>query len=230
MKTICIILTLFFISPLCVADETPITLEHVNINTADRASILRGAKIFAGTCMMCHTAKYLSHNNLAQASGITLDKMPINQKEWLHGVVPPDLSLVARQRGADWLYTYFHAFYKDAARPTGFNNLLVPNTVMTNIFAGMQGVQEHETKNDIVTPIVGNKVPHYYQLLELVQAGSQTPEEFDHTTRDLVNFLVYASDPHAQERKTMGIYVLLFLAIFFVIVYALKKLIWKKIK
>ena len=131
-------------------------------------------------------------------------------------------------RGADWLYTYFHSFYKDAARPTGFNNLLVPNTVMTDIFAGMQGIQERE--NNVVTKIVGNRLPHYYQVLKLIQSGSQTPEEFDQTTQDLVNFLVYESDPHAIERKSIGIYVLIFLALFFVIVFLLKKIIWKKIK
>lgn len=221
---------LLFICSVSFADETPITLEHVNISARDRASILRGAKLFAGTCMMCHTAKYLENNKLARESGITLDKMPINQKEWLMNVVPPDLSMEARVRGADWLYTYMHSFYKDPSRPTGFNNLLVPNTMMTNIFAAMQGVQEREPPRDIVTPIFGDNKPHYYQVLNLVQSGSQTPEEFDNTTRDLVNFLVYASDPHARERKSIGIYVLLFLVLFFVVVYALKKLIWKKIK
>ena len=224
-----IILLLLF-SCVIFADETPITLEHVNVSESDRASILRGAKIFSGTCMTCHTAKYLANNKLANESGITLNKMPMDHREWLFNVVPPDLSLVARVRGPDWLYTYFHAFYKDPSRPTGFNNLLVPNTVMTNIFAAQQGVQEHEIDRDIVTPIFGNKKPHYYQALKLAHEGSQSTEEFDESTRDIVNFLVYASDPHARERKSMGIYVLLFLAIFFVIVYLLKKLIWKNIK
>ncbi|OGT43993.1 MAG: hypothetical protein A3F13_04515 [Gammaproteobacteria bacterium RIFCSPHIGHO2_12_FULL_40_19] len=212
------------------AEESLIQLEHVTVSENDRASILRGAKIFAGTCMVCHTAKYLGNNKLANESGITLSKMPLNNKEWLLNVVPPDLSLEARQRGADWIYTYIHAFYKDPAQPTGFNNLLVPNTVMTNIFAAQQGVQEREIDRNIVTPIFGNKKPHYYQVLKLVQVGSQSPEEFDETTRDIVNFLVYASDPHASERKSLGVYVLLFLALFFVVVFLLKKLVWKRIK
>lgn len=203
------------------SDETAVTLEHVNVNINDTASILRGAKLFAGTCMTCHTAKYLIHNKLANEAGITADKMPLNQKEWLYGITPPDLSLEARVRGADWIYTYLHSFYKDPSRPTGFNNLLVPNSVMTNIVAGMQGIQEQENAQAIVKPIFGNPLPHYYQILKLIQAGSQSPEEFDETTRDLTNFLVYASDPHAAERKSIGIYVLLFLALFFIVVYAL---------
>lgn len=223
-----IVLALFFIGKILGADEVPITLEKVHVNIQDRASILRGAKLFSSTCMVCHTAKYLINNKLAESAGITADKMPLNQKEWTYGITPPDLSLIARVRGADWIYTYLHAFYKDPSRPTGFNNLLVPNTVMTDIVAGMQGVQEPE--NNVVTKMVGDRLPHYYQVLKLVQAGSQSPEEFDETTRDLTNFLVYASDPHARERKSIGVYVLIFLALFFVVVYFLKKIIWKKIK
>lgn len=212
------------------ADEPPIVLEHVSVNTNDMASILRGAKLFSGTCMTCHTMKYFTHNKIAEEAGITLDKMPLNQKEWVYGVTPPDLSLEARVRGADWIYTYLHAFYKDPSRPTGFNNLLVPNTVMTNMVAGMQGIQEKLSEQQIMKPIMRSHALHYYQVLQLVQSGSQTPEAFDQTSRDLVNFFVYASDPHVNERKKIGIYVLIYLALFFIIAYLLKKIIWKKIK
>lgn len=220
---------LLLLCQIAFSDETPIAVEHVTVSMSDRASILRGAKLFAGTCMVCHTAKYLIHDPLAKSVGITLNKMPVNQKEWLYGVTPPDLSLEARQRGANWIYTYLHAFYQDPARPTGYNNLLVPNSVMTNIFAGMQGIQKKLPDNDVIKSTLSNP-PHYYQVLQLIQSGTMTPEEFDDTTRDLVNFLVYASDPHALERKKMGVYVLIFLAIFFVLVYQLKKIIWKAVE
>ncbi|OGT32893.1 MAG: hypothetical protein A3C44_04980 [Gammaproteobacteria bacterium RIFCSPHIGHO2_02_FULL_39_13] len=226
-RTIAIIF-LFFIQAVF-SDESPIQLEHVNINTKDYASILRGAKVFSGTCMTCHTMKYVVHDKIAKEAGITADKMPLNQKEWVYGITPPDLSLEARVQGADWIYTYLHAFYKDASRPTGFNNLLVPNTVMTNVLAGMQGIQEKLPDSEIMKPILQSDKLHYFQVLKLVQSGSQSPEAFDDTTRDLVNFFVYISDPHVNQRKRMGIYVLIFLALFFVIVYWLKKMVWKKV-
>ncbi len=222
-----LLFTLFFLSMSIFADDPSITLEHVNVNTSDQASILRGAKLFSSTCMACHTAKYLIYDKFANSAGITANKMPLNQKEWLLNVTPPDLSSEARVRGADWLYTYFHSFYKDPSRPTGFNNLLVPNTLMMDIFVGMQGTQEKAPAREIITPIFGDHLPHYYQVLALTQAGSQTPEEFDETSRDLVNFLVYASDPHASERKSIGIKVLIYLGLFFIIVFLLKKNIWK---
>lgn len=103
----------------------PIALEKVKINSQDSSSLLRGAKFFAQNCMVCHTMKYLEHNALAKKAGVTLDKMPLKQKDWWLGAVPPDLTLIAAQRGADWLYTYFHSFYKDPSRPTGYNNLLL---------------------------------------------------------------------------------------------------------
>jgi len=95
------------------ASETPIALEKVRVNVKDEAAILRGAKFYAQNCMVCHTMRYLKHNKLAKEAGITLDKMPLNQKEWVYDIVPPDLSLVARRYSPDWVYTYLHAFYKD---------------------------------------------------------------------------------------------------------------------
>lgn len=225
-----LLLLIFLLIPApIIAEDNLIALEHVSINLKDRASILRGAKTFAGTCMVCHTAKYLAHDALAQSEGITLEKMPLNHKEWIYNVVPPDLSLIARIRGANWLYTYFHSFYKDPARPTGFNNLLVPNSMMTNIFASLQGVQQLANPNDIKS-FYDHRSLHYYQALQLIQTGSMTPEEFDDTTRDIVNFLVYARDPHAQQRKNLGIYVLSFLAVFFIVAYLLKKVVWKDVE
>lgn len=222
------ILIFLFIGIVRAVDETSIALEQVNINIHDKQSILRGAKLFANTCMSCHTMKYLTNNSVADSAGITADKMPLNQKEWAYGIIPPDLSLEARVRSVDWIDTYLHAFYKDPSRPTGFNNLLVPNTVMPNMFVGMQGVQEKMADASLVKSVLGKT--HYFNQLKLVQAGAQTPEEFDETTRDLVNFLVYASDPHVVERKKMGVFVLIYLAVFFVVVFALKKLIWKKMR
>lgn len=214
----------------CAAGDMPITLEQVPVNIKDIASIVRGAKFFAGTCMTCHTMKYMAYNKLAQKAGVTLDKMPLKNKEWWLNVRPPDLSLIARERGPNWLYTYFHSFYKDPTRPTGYNNLLMHNSVMTNIFAGLQGVQEKLPEGQVMIPLLNHHKPHYYQALQLVQQGSMSPEEFDQTTRDLVNFLVYAGDPKASKRYAIGYWVLGFLILFFILAYLLKRAYWEDVE
>jgi len=210
--------------------SAPILLEHVSINTQDRASLLRGAKFFASNCMACHSMKYVEYNALAAKAGITLDKMPLKIKEWWLGVVPPDLTLITTQRGPDWVFTYLHSFYQDPARPTGYNNLLYKNVNMMNVLAGMQG-QQVLTKRAafVLTHKKYKKVP-YYSMLRLEKAGSMSSEQFNQTMTDLVNFLVYASEPAKLQRERMGWWVLLFLAVLFVLAWFLKKAYWKHIK
>src|SRR5690349_5493357 len=103
------------------AEETiqGLVLAKPSINRDDIASIKRGAKTFAANCMSCHTLIYLKYDKIAQEAGITIDKMPINVKNWPYNVTPPDLSLEASYRGVDWIYTYLHSFYQDSSRPTG---------------------------------------------------------------------------------------------------------------
>jgi len=211
--------------------SVPVRLEHVKINTHDRASLLRGAKFFASNCMSCHTMKYLTHNKLAKEAGITLDKMPLKNQEWWLGVVPPDLTLITIQHGPNWVYTYLNSFYKDAKRPTGYNNLLVQNVNMTNVLAGLQGQQvlSPQGKYMLAHPNMKKKLP-YYTLLRLDRAGSMNPEQYDQTMTDLVNFLVYASEPAKIQREKMGWWVLLFLAVLFTLAWLLKKAYWKDIK
>lgn len=153
----------------------------------------------------------------------------IKNKEWWLGVAPPDLTLITVQKGADWVFTYLQVFYKDTSRPTGYNNLLVKNVNMMNILAGMQGQQVLTKKGQFVLAHPGHKKLPYYSLLRLVQAGSLSPEDFDQTMTDLVNFLVYASEPARLQREHEGIWVLLFLAVFFVLAYWLKRMYWKDV-
>jgi len=182
MKRLLIILLLFPMMAWATGNGQAIVLETIKANPADTASVMRGAKFFAQNCMVCHTMKYLAHNKLAQKAGITLDKMPLKNKEWFLNIAPPDLSVIATVKGADWLYTYFHSFYKDASRPTGYNNLLEKNVVMMNIFMTMQGEQELITKpHKYAKPVFGNPKLHYYTVLKLVKAGSMSPEEFNET-------------------------------------------------
>jgi ubiquinol-cytochrome c reductase cytochrome c1 subunit len=203
-----------------------VALEPVRVNVHDQASVLRGAQFFAKNCMVCHTMKYLEYNSIAEQAGITLDKMPLKQKEWWLNVVPPDLTLIARQHSPAWLYTYFHSFYKDSSRPTGYNNLVKPDVNMMNIFAAYQGEQVLLPKEEAMKNISQLASSHYYSVLALVKAGSMTPAEFDATTTDLVNFLVYAADPTKIEREKLGVWVLLFLALFIILAYFLKKSFW----
>src|SRR4029078_11199700 len=107
-------------------ESLPIALSFLPVTQGD--SIKRGAKFFADHCMVCHTLRYIQHLPLAENAGITFDKMPLHQKEWLFGAVPPDLTLVAHRHNPQWIYTYLHAFYKDASRPTGYNNLVFKNS------------------------------------------------------------------------------------------------------
>jgi ubiquinol-cytochrome c reductase cytochrome c1 subunit len=209
-------------------DELPITLEQVKVDVLNRASVLRGAKFFAQNCMVCHSMKYLGLDPIAKEAGITLDKMPLKNQQWWLNVVPPDLSLIANQYSPDWLFTYFHSFYKDPSRPTGYNNLVANNVNMMNIFAQWQGEQELMKPDEENVIKFGPK--HYYSMLKLVKSGTMSPEEFDETMTDVVNFLVYAAEPSRVKREQMGIWVLLFLAILLVLAYLLKKAYWKDIE
>lgn len=203
-----------------------LVLAKAPVDVSDVDSVKRGAKVFATTCMACHTAKFLRYDKLAQEAGVTYDKMPLNVKTWPFGVTPPDLSLEANVRGVNWIYTYLHSFYKDPARPTGTNNLLVPNTAMTAILAPYQGDQE--LVENPMTDLFGHA--EWYDYLKLVKQGSMTPEQFDDTVRDIVNFLAYAAEPYQAEQHRMGWWVLGFLLILAVLTYMLKCAYWKDVK
>lgn len=203
-------------------------LSKAPINRSDFASIRRGAKFFATNCMSCHTLVYLRYDKIGKEAGITLDKMPINVKTWPYGVTPPDLSNEVHVRGVDWIYTYLHSFYIDPKRPTGANNLLVPNTAMPNIIAPYQG--EQVLLPDKPTPGVLYGDSQWYDFIMLTKQGMLTPDEFDATTADLVNFLAYAAEPYREQQHKIGYWVLGFLCIMFVFMYLLKREYWKDVK
>jgi ubiquinol-cytochrome c reductase cytochrome c1 subunit len=206
-----------------------IILEKAPIDTHDKASIERGAKFFAGNCMMCHSLKFLKRDPFAKAAGIDYQKMPIQAQQWWANRPPPDLSLEAQARGADWIYTYLHSFYQDPSVPSGNNNLLVEHTNMPNPFTGLQGVQSLVIDKKTLTEEDGKKL-RWFDAVELVQAGSMTPEEFDNTIADVVNFLVHVSDPMRIQRERLGWWVLGFLVIFLILVFLLKISYWKELK
>jgi ubiquinol-cytochrome c reductase cytochrome c1 subunit len=155
---------------------------------------------------------------------MTVATAPDDARIWF-GTVPPDLTVIARARGVDWLYTYLRSFYRDDSRHIGTNNLVFPDVGMPNVLWEMQGVQEPvitTVKEDDGTEV---KVVE----LELTEQGTMTPVEFDRTVRDLVNFLDYLGEPAKHERRALGTKVVLFLLLFLVLAYMLKRDYWKDI-
>lgn len=192
------------------------------INQTDMDSIKRGAKIFAGNCMSCHTLGYLRYDKIAKEAGIDPKQKPIS----INGVTPPDLSLEADARGVDWIYTYLQSFYKDAKSPSGVNNLIFPGTAMPAILAPYQGEQvlvENPTR-DLFHQV------QWYDLVKPIKQGTMQPADFDAMVTDLVTFLAYASQPFYAEQHQIGYWVLGFLVILFVLMYLLKKEYWKDVK
>ncbi len=222
-----------------------VPLEHANIDPKDQASLQRGAKLFVNYCLSCHSAAFQRYNRMGKDLGLTDKQVKENlmfaadkvgetmdvamgkgDAEVWFGTGVPDLSLVARSRGVDWLFSYLLNFYEDPSRPLGVNNRVFPDVGMPHVFWELQGMQravyeEHEDHE-------GHKVKKFAGF-ELVREGSMTEKEYRQAMRDLVNFLAYVGEPAKLQRQRLGVWVLLFLAVFFVVSYALKKEYWKDV-
>ena len=223
--------------------------EHARLDTApidiqDVVSIQRGAKVFVNYCLSCHSAKHMRYNRLtelglteeqirdnlmftAEKVGETI-RVPLDTKQgrqWF-GVAPPDLSVVARSRGADWLYTYLRTFYLDESRPWGVNNAVFPSVGMPHVLWELQGWQKpiHGTVHD-----ASGEKKEVVTGVQLVEPGAMTQPEFDAAMADLVNFLAYIGEPAQLERKRIGWWVLGFLVLAFAVFYPLKKEYWKDV-
>jgi len=213
-------------------------LEHASINVRDTAASQRGARVFVNYCFSCHSANYMRYNRLAEDLGLGEELVmenlvfadakigetmevamrPKDAASWL-GKEPPNLSVIARSRGADWLYTYFLTFYQDETG--GWNNLVLPNASMPHVLWQLQGIQK---------PIYATHDGHeVVERLELSEPGLQSPAEYEETVRDLVTFLEYLGEPAQVKRKNVGIWVLLFLAVFALLAYALKREYWRDV-
>ena len=219
-------------------------LDKANIDPTNKQSTQRGARIFVNYCLSCHSASLMRYERIAQDLGIdeklvsenliftggklgelmTVATADDDAKEWF-GTVPPDLTVIARARGVDWLYTYMRSFYRDDTRHIGVNNLVFPDVGMPNVLWELQGVQE-----PVITTVKEHDGTELKVVeLELVEPGLQTPKEFDRTIRDLVNFLDYMGEPAKYERRQLGTKVILFLLLFLVFAYLLKRDYWKDI-
>ena len=212
-------------------------LDKAPASLSDQASLQRGAQFFAANCLACHSAGYLRYNRLMDIGmseeeikkmlpegsklGSTMKAMmDADSAKAAFGVAPPDLSVVARSRGTDWLYTYFRSFYTDSSRPSGVNNVIFPGVGMPNVFVGYQGEQQL---------VVENHEGHEAKMLKLVSPGSMSAAEYDKTVGDLVNFLDFMSEPAKIVRYKLGYIVLSFLFVLLILTYLLKKEFWKDI-
>ena len=226
------IIIFLLISPLSFSAEN-IELSKAPVDLTDNLSLQRGAKIFTNYCLNCHSAKYMRYSNL-QDIGLSAetikndllftgnkigDTMSVNMsmkdsKKWF-GAAPPDLSVVARSRGADWIYSYMRGFYRYPTRPMGWNNTVYVNSAMPHILWELEGEK-------ILNPKT--------KKLEKFSSGKLNAKEYDATIADLTNYLVYMSEPDQLKRKKMGYYVIGFLLLLLFLTIKLKKEYWRDIK
>jgi ubiquinol-cytochrome c reductase cytochrome c1 subunit len=210
----------------------------------DLVSLQAGARTFVNYCQGCHGAQFMRFNRLTDLGlteaqirdnlMFTVDKvgetmktaMPAKEAKTWFGVAPPDLSVIARARGADWLYTYLRTFYRDPKTATGWNNVVFQNVGMPHALWTLQGEQALEAA--VVKDMAGHERTQY--KWSQISRGTLTPIEYDALSRDLVNFLVYVGEPAANERRAIGIVVLFALGLLFILVYLLKQEFWKDVK
>jgi len=258
MGALALILALTFLPLQAVgAGGGDVRLDRMEPNLRDRASLQLGAGLYMNYCMGCHSLRYSRYERVADDLGIPHDLMKANlmfdpgqkigalmenstaddmAKRWW-GVAPPDLTLVARARGTDWLYTYLRSFHADESRPWGVNNRVFPDVGMPHAMLDLQGLQgcamgpvaaarggikrDPLTGKDILEDPCGN--------FEILEEGALSPEEFDRAVYDMVNFLAYVGEPSALDRQRIGVYVLVSVLFFFVFAWLLNREYWKDV-
>ncbi|MEW6761531.1 MAG: cytochrome c1 [Pseudomonadota bacterium] len=217
------------------------------------SSLQNGAKLFINHCLNCHSASSMRYNRLRdlglseeqiknnllfsqdKVGGMMTTAMrPDDAKAWF-GAVPPDLSVIARAKsspsgtGADYLYTYLRTFYKDDTRPTGWNNMVVPNVAMPHVMWQQQGIRQAKF-TDEKDPHDAGKMIHKFAGFEQVSPGTMSQQEFDTATADLVAYLSWMAEPAQGQRKKLGVIVLIFLSIFAFLAWRLNESYWKEVK
>ncbi|HVZ44639.1 MAG TPA: cytochrome c1 [Ramlibacter sp.] len=217
--------------------------------TNDLPALQNGARLFVNYCLNCHSAEFMRYNrmrdlglteqqikdNLVFGDAKVGDMMksaidPQQAKDWF-GANPPDLSLIARSRsghggsGADYLYTYLRTFYRDPAKPTGWNNLAFPNVGMPHVLWQLQGERQPEFEQEEEH---GQKV-EVFKGWKQVSPGTMTTLQYDEAVGDLVGFLTWMSEPAQNSRVRVGVWVLIFLGVFTFFAWRLNAAYWKDI-
>jgi ubiquinol-cytochrome c reductase cytochrome c1 subunit len=235
--------TLLFVPIVALAAEGGYRLDRSPHDPRDLVSLQSGARTYMNYCLGCHGLQFVRYEGLKELGlseeqikdnmMFTAEKVgdpiriafpPKDAKAWF-GVAPPDLSVVARSRGTDWLYTYLRTFYRDPKTVTGWNNAVFPNVAMPHALWPLQGQRALE----VVSHKEGGHAAVQYKWSELSK-GAQSAAEYDATVRDLVNFLAYVGEPGGVYRRPIGIVVLFVLGVLFVFAYLLKKEYWKDVK
>jgi len=232
MRTLVLAFIVSLFSTQAMAASGGVHLDSVEIDITDQASLQRGAKTFVNYCLSCHSASYMRYNRMAKDLGLSDEQVENNlmfasdkvgetmtvamraedAQKWF-GVTPPDLSVISRSRGTDWLYTYLRTFYLDESRPMGTNNLAFKDVGMPHVLWEQQG---YMAKDD------------HGKLVEAT-AGPMSTYEYNQMAGDLVNFLAYIGEPSKLQRMELAKWVLLYLALFFLVAYPLKKAFWRDI-
>lgn len=220
-------------------------LEPAGIEPGNIASLQRGARNYMNYCSGCHSAQYVRYNTIGEHLQLTEEQlvdnlmfnaektfetiqaaMPPDQSARWFGKVPPDMSLIARSKGADYIYNFLRGFYVDPDSPTGVDNKFLAGTSMPHVLWELQGFQEAVMSEHTEGGVTTQKIDH----LEPLTSGSMSTEEFDEFVRDTVNFLAYIAEPIRGERRVIGTWVMIYLIVFLIIAVMLKKQIWKDVK
>lgn len=231
MKKIILSIILGIIIPSMTLASEDARLMKAKVNLDDQESLQRGARNFINYCLNCHSASYMRYNRLndiglsneeikknllfttdkvGELMNISMD--PVEAKKWF-GANPPNLTVTARSRGKDWIYSYLRTFYTDESRSLGWNNLVYPNAAMPHVLWELQGTQE----------LIDGK-------LELVKPGLLSKQEYDQFVLDTTNYMVFMSEPVKLIRQKIGYFVIGFLLVLLVLVINLKREFWKDIK
>jgi len=221
-------------------------IEPANLEQDNAASLRRGARNFMNYCSGCHSAKYVRFNTIGKALDLSEEQlidnlmfnaektfdtiqaaMPAEEAVIWYGTAPPDMSLMARAKGADYVYSFLKSFYVSEGSPTGVDNLVLAGTSMPHVLWELQGYQEahfevHQNED-------GSEAKSFEGFKQL-SAGSMDAEEYDEFVRDTVNFLAYIAEPIRADRRKLGVWVLMFLIFFYILAAQLKKAIWKDVK
>ena len=236
-----IIISFLMLMPLLAMASEEVHLDKADYDLHNQESLQRGARLFVNYCLSCHSARSQRYNRMAADIGLTEaqvkdnlmfagDKvgetqtvaMRADDAKKMFGTKVPDLSVIARARGADWIYTYLRSFYKDDSRPMGVNNTVFPEVGMPNILWELEGMKKLVNKEEV-------HEHHAKPEFEKISEGKMSGPEFDSAIRDLTAYMVYMGEPAKLVRYELGVWVLLFLAILFVVSYIMKKEFWKDV-
>jgi len=244
---------LALVPALALANEGGHPLDKAPDRSNNLPALQNGAKLFVNYCLNCHAASSMRYNRLKDL-GLTEDQIkdnllftadkvgemmnvaiaPKDAKAWF-GAVPPDLSVLARAKassagsGGDYLYTYLRTFYKDDTRPTGWNNMVMPNVAMPHVLWELQGTRTVKMVEE-KDPHDAGKTVHKFEGFEQVTPGTMSPADFDNAIVDLVGYLEWMAEPAQTQRKRLGVWVLLFLAGFAFLAWRLNASFWKEVK